>query len=137
MVVLDADRFGIAQLHQLRGRVGRGGHPGTCLLVTRLEPGHPSRERLAAVAASTDGFELAQKDLEFRREGDILGASQSGRRSTLRLLRVLRDVDVIASAREDALELVAADPNLERHPELATAIEDYLDPEREVFLERG
>jgi ATP-dependent DNA helicase RecG len=89
------------------------------------------------VAASTDGFELAQKDLEFRREGDILGASQSGRRSTLRLLRVLRDVDVIASAREDALELVAADPNLERHPELATAIEDYLDPEREVFLERG
>lgn len=137
MVILDADRFGIAQLHQLRGRVGRGGHAGTCLLVTRLEPGHPSRERLEAVAASTDGFELAQKDLEFRREGDILGASQSGRRSTLRLLRVLRDVEVIASAREDALELVAADPELEQHRELETAIEDYLDPEREVFLERG
>ncbi|WP_336857319.1 ATP-dependent DNA helicase RecG [Sinomonas albida] len=137
MVILDADRFGIAQLHQLRGRVGRGGHAGTCLLVTRLEPGHPSRERLAAVAASTDGFELAQRDLEFRREGDILGASQSGRRSTLRLLRVLRDGDVIARAREDALELVGDDPELERHPELATAIDDYLDPEREVFLERG
>jgi ATP-dependent DNA helicase RecG len=105
--------------------------------VTRLEPGHPSRERLEAVAASTDGFELAQKDLEFRREGDILGASQSGRRSTLRLLRVLRDVEVIASAREDALELVAADPELEQHRELEIAIEDYLDPEREVFLERG
>ncbi|WP_415856416.1 ATP-dependent DNA helicase RecG [Sinomonas sp. G460-2] len=137
MVILDADRFGIAQLHQLRGRVGRGGHAGTCLLVTRLEPGHPSRERLEAVAASTDGFELAQHDLEFRREGDILGASQSGRRSTLRLLRVLRDGDVIARAREDALELVADDPELERHPELAAAIADYLDPEREVFLERG
>jgi ATP-dependent DNA helicase RecG len=137
MVILDADRFGIAQLHQLRGRVGRGGHAGTCLLVTRLEPGHPSRERLEAVAASTDGFELAQKDLEFRREGDILGASQSGRRSTLRLLRVLRDVEVIASAREDALELVAADPELEQHRELEIAIEDYLGPEREVFLERG
>ncbi|WP_334170876.1 ATP-dependent DNA helicase RecG [Sinomonas sp.] len=137
MVILDADRFGIAQLHQLRGRVGRGGHAGTCLLVTRLEPGHPSRERLAAVAASTDGFELAQKDLEFRREGDILGASQSGRRSTLRLLRVLRDGDVIANAREDALALVADDPDLERHRELAAAIEDYLGPEKEVFLERG
>ncbi|WP_138413261.1 ATP-dependent DNA helicase RecG [Sinomonas gamaensis] len=137
MVILDADRFGIAQLHQLRGRVGRGGHAGTCLLVTRLEPGHPSRERLAAVAASTDGFELAQKDLEFRREGDILGSSQSGRRSTLRLLRVLRDVDVIESARDDALGLVSEDPELKHHPELASAIDDYLDPEREVFLERG
>ncbi|WP_138443390.1 ATP-dependent DNA helicase RecG [Sinomonas susongensis] len=137
MVILDADRFGIAQLHQLRGRVGRGGHAGTCLLVTRLEPGHPSRERLSAVAASTDGFELAQKDLEFRREGDILGASQSGRRSTLRLLRVLRDGEVIENAREDALAVVAEDPDLDRHSELAAAIEDYLGPEREVFLERG
>ncbi|KHL00480.1 ATP-dependent DNA helicase RecG [Sinomonas humi] len=137
MVILDADRFGIAQLHQLRGRVGRGGHAGTCLLVTRLEPGHPSRERLGAVSASTDGFELAQKDLEFRREGDILGASQSGRRSTLRLLRVLRDGDVIASAREDALALVAEDPDLDGHVALADAIDDYLGPEKEVFLERG
>ncbi|NUP75907.1 MAG: ATP-dependent DNA helicase RecG, partial [Sinomonas sp.] len=137
MVILAADRFGIAQLHQLRGRVGRGGHPGTCLLVTRLEPGHPSRERLSAVAASTDGFELAQRDLEFRREGDILGATQSGRRSTLRLLRVLRDGDVIADARDDAVALVASDPDFERHPELSAAIADYLDPEREVFLERG
>ncbi|AMM33084.1 ATP-dependent DNA helicase RecG [Sinomonas atrocyanea] len=137
MVILDADRFGIAQLHQLRGRVGRGGHAGTCLLVTSLEPGHPSRERLDAVAASTDGFVLAQKDLEHRREGDILGASQSGRRSTLRLLRVLRDADVIERARADALGIVAEDPGLEAHPALKTAIDAYLEPEKEVFLERG
>jgi ATP-dependent DNA helicase RecG len=137
MVILDADRFGIAQLHQLRGRVGRGGHPGTCLLVTSLEPGHPSRARLDAVAASTDGFVLAQKDLEHRREGDILGASQSGRRSTLRLLRVLRDADVIEQARADALEIIADDPGLERHGLLRAAIDAYLEPEKEVFLERG
>lgn len=137
MVVLDADRFGIAQLHQLRGRVGRGGHPGTCLLVTSLEPGHPSRERLDAVASSTDGFVLAQKDLEHRREGDILGATQSGRRSTLRLLRVLRDADVIERARGDALAIVGEDPSLERHAALREAIEAYLEPEKEVFLERG
>ncbi|MBL0706405.1 ATP-dependent DNA helicase RecG [Sinomonas cellulolyticus] len=137
MVILDADRFGIAQLHQLRGRVGRGGHPGTCLLVTSLEPGHPSRARLDAVAASTDGFVLAQKDLENRREGDILGATQSGRRSTLRLLRVLRDADVIERARGDALAIVAEDPGLESHPALRDAIDAYLEPEKEVFLERG
>ena len=137
MVILDADRFGIAQLHQLRGRVGRGGHAGTCLLVTALEPGHPSRTRLDAVAASTDGFVLAQKDLEQRREGDILGATQSGRRSTLRLLRVLRDADVIERARGDALGLVAEDPGLDRHPALRAAIDEYLGPEKEVFLERG
>ncbi|WP_433874179.1 ATP-dependent DNA helicase RecG [Sinomonas atrocyanea] len=137
MVVLDADRFGIAQLHQLRGRVGRGGFPGTCLLVTSLEPGHPSRERLEAVASSTDGFVLAQKDLEHRREGDILGATQSGRRSTLRLLRVLRDADVIELARGDALAIVGDDPSLERHAPLRDAIEAYLEPEKEVFLERG
>ncbi|MDQ4490661.1 ATP-dependent DNA helicase RecG [Sinomonas sp. ASV486] len=137
MVILDADRFGIAQLHQLRGRVGRGGYPGTCLLVTSLEPGHPSRARLEAVAASTDGFVLAQKDLEQRREGDILGATQSGRRSTLRLLRVLRDAEVIERARADALEIVADDPGLERHGALRAAIDAYLEPEKEVFLERG
>ncbi|WP_077487655.1 ATP-dependent DNA helicase RecG [Sinomonas mesophila] len=137
MVILDADRFGIAQLHQLRGRVGRGGHPGTCLLVTALEPGHPSRARLDAVAASTDGFVLAQKDLEQRREGDILGATQSGRRSTLRLLRVLRDAEVIERARGDALGLVAEDPGLDRQPALRAAIDEYLGPDKEVFLERG
>lgn len=137
MVILDADRFGISQLHQLRGRVGRGGLPGTCLLVTTLEPGHPSRRRLDAVAATTDGFELSQEDLKLRREGDILGASQSGGRSTLKLLRVLEHEDIIARARQDAQEIVAGDPSLLDHQALAEAIDDYLNPEKEAFLERG
>ena len=137
MVILDADRFGISQLHQLRGRVGRGGLPGTCLLVTTLEPGHPSRRRLDAVAATTDGFELSQEDLKLRREGDILGASQSGGRSTLKLLRVLENEDIIARARHDAQEIVAGDPSLLDHQALAEAIDDYLNPEKEAFLERG
>ena len=137
MVILDADRFGISQLHQLRGRVGRGGLPGTCLLVTSLEPGHPSRRRLDAVAATTDGFVLSQEDLKLRREGDILGASQSGGRSTLRLLRVLEHEDIIARARADAQDIVAADTALAGHPQLAEAIDKYLNPEKEAFLERG
>ncbi|MET3923063.1 ATP-dependent DNA helicase RecG [Arthrobacter sp. UYEF20] len=137
MVILDADRFGISQLHQLRGRVGRGGLPGTCLLVTTLEPGHPSRRRLEAVAATTDGFVLSQEDLKLRREGDILGASQSGGRSTLKLLRVLDHEDIIARARQDAQRIVAADPSLAVHPALAEAIDEYLNPEKEAFLERG
>jgi ATP-dependent DNA helicase RecG len=137
MVILDADRFGISQLHQLRGRVGRGGLPGTCLLVTNLEPDHPSRRRLDAVASTTDGFVLSQEDLKLRREGDILGASQSGGRSTLRLLRVLQHEDIIARAREDAWRIISEDPGLEDHPALETAIEAYLNPEKEAFLERG
>lgn len=137
MIIMDADRFGISQLHQLRGRIGRGGHAGTCLLVTRLEPEHPSRERLSAVASTTDGFELSQKDLELRREGNILGASQSGGRSALRFLRITQHGAVIEKARADAQEVVAHQPDLTDHPGLALAIDLYLNPEKEAFLEKG
>ena len=106
MVILDADRFGISQLHQLRGRVGRGGHPGLCLLVTQAEPGSPARSRLDAVAGTTDGFELADLDLELRREGDVLGTDQSGRRSSLQVLSVVRDVAIVEEAREAASAIV-------------------------------
>jgi glyoxylase-like metal-dependent hydrolase (beta-lactamase superfamily II) len=126
MVVMDADRFGVSQLHQLRGRVGRGSAPGLCLLVTDSEAGTPARDRLDAVAATQDGFELSRLDLETRREGDVLGASQSGRRSSLRLLSVLRDEAVIADARKDAAALVAADPDLGQHPALRAAVEAVL-----------
>jgi ATP-dependent DNA helicase RecG len=111
MVVWDADKFGISQLHQLRGRIGRGEHPGVCLLITAAPPGEPARLRLDAVAASRDGFELAELDLEQRREGDVLGASQAGSRSSLRLLRVLEHADLIAAARDLAAECVARDPD--------------------------
>ena len=102
MVVMDADRFGVSQLHQLRGRVGRGTSPGLCLLVTKSLAESPSRLRLEAVASTTDGFELSRIDLEQRREGDVLGTSQSGTRSHLRLLRVLRDEVLIEVARTEA-----------------------------------
>ncbi|GGG65109.1 ATP-dependent DNA helicase RecG [Kocuria dechangensis] len=137
MIIVDADRFGISQLHQLRGRIGRGGHAGTCLLVTRRPAEHPSRERIEVVAASTDGFELARADLELRREGDILGAAQSGGRSTLRLLRALDDAELIERARRDAVSILGEDPQLLEHPELAETIERYLDPDAEAFLDRG
>lgn len=137
MVVLNAERFGISQLHQLRGRVGRGNLPGLCLLVSHAEPGTPARERLDALAATTDGFELAEKDLELRREGDVLGAAQSGGRNSLRLLRVVRDARVIDEARDVATALVERDPSLADHPTLAAAIDTWLDEEREEFLERG
>ncbi|MFW7413404.1 ATP-dependent DNA helicase RecG [Demequina sp. SO4-18] len=137
MIVLDAERFGLSQLHQLRGRVGRSTLPGLCLLVTRAEPGSLSRERLDALAATTDGFELAEKDLELRREGDVLGAAQSGGRNSLRLLRVVKDADLIDLARGIARRLVAADPELAGAPALASAIDAWLGPEREDYLERG
>ncbi|WP_343317642.1 ATP-dependent DNA helicase RecG [Arthrobacter sp. TMP15] len=137
MVILDADRFGISQLHQLRGRVGRGGLKGTCLLVTSLEKDHPSRKRLDAVAATTDGFVLAKQDLEMRREGDILGARQSGGGSGLRMLSVLRDEDLIERARQDATEIISKDPELAFHPALKLEIEMYLTEKNEAFLERG
>ena len=137
MLVFDADRFGVSQLHQLRGRVGRGGHPGLCLLVTGAPAGSPARERLDAVAATTDGFELSRVDLEQRREGDVLGASQSGRRSSLRLLSVITHEDVIASAREVAAELVARDPGLTGHPDLAAQVRRLHEAEQADFLEKA
>jgi ATP-dependent DNA helicase RecG len=136
MVVLDADRFGISQLHQLRGRVGRGADPGICLLVADVEPDSAAQTRLQTLARTTDGFVLAAVDLELRREGDVLGAAQSGGASSLRLLRVTRDGDLIARARTDASAIVAEDPTLSRWPALAAAIDRQLEGEREEFLER-
>jgi ATP-dependent DNA helicase RecG len=137
MVVMDAERFGVSQLHQLRGRVGRGSKPGLCLLVTETEPETPSRERLEAVAATSDGFTLSRLDLEQRREGDVLGAVQAGRKSSLRLLSVLRDEDLIGLARTEATTLVEADPELTSHPALAEAVHELLGPDQAEFLEKG
>jgi ATP-dependent DNA helicase RecG len=136
MVILDAERFGISQLHQLRGRVGRGRHPGLCLLVSEAAEGTSSRERLDAVASTTDGFALAELDLEQRREGDVLGAAQSGTKSHVRLLSLLRDVDIIEAARADAVELIAADPDLRGEPALAALVEE-LAADRGEYLEKG
>ena len=138
MVVVDADRFGISQLHQLRGRVGRGAVPGLCLLMTQ-GAGERAAERLDQVAATTDGFELARADLLLRREGDVLGARQSGRGNSVRHLRLgrLEDEQIIADAREDAFALVDADPGLREHPALAAAVAMRLDEEQAVWLERG
>ncbi|MDT4934187.1 MAG: ATP-dependent helicase RecG, partial [Pseudonocardiales bacterium] len=137
MAVLDADRFGVSQLHQLRGRIGRGSAPGLCLLVTEAPPGAVSRGRLDAVAATTDGFELARLDVEQRREGDVLGATQSGRRSQLRLLSLLRDEDVIAAARIEAQDLIAADPDLSGHPRLAAQVAALVADEQAEYLEKA
>ncbi len=137
MVVLDADRFGVSQLHQLRGRVGRGSAPGLCLLVTEAAEGSGARERLDAVASTTDGFKLAELDLEQRREGDVLGATQSGRRSHLRLLSLLRDADLIRDARAEAIALVEEDPALARHPALAASVAALVDADRAEYLEKG
>ncbi len=137
MVLLDADRFGISQLHQLRGRVGRGGLPGLCLLVTRAPADTPARERLDAVAATTDGFELSRVDLEQRREGDVLGRSQSGFRSSLQNLRVLRDEKTIVEAREAAIALLDDDPDLDTAPELRRRVTELQDSRQSDFMEKS
>jgi ATP-dependent DNA helicase RecG len=136
MVIMDADRFGVSQLHQLRGRVGRGKLPGLCLLVTEAPAGTAARARLDAVAATTDGFELSRIDLEQRREGDVLGAAQSGRKSSLRLLQLLRDEHVIQAARKEAAALLEEDPELARHPALRAEIEALVADERAEYLEK-
>lgn len=137
MVILDAERFGISQLHQLRGRIARGGGDGLCLLVTGAEPGSPARDRLAAVASTTDGFALARVDLEARREGDILGTAQSGRRSSLRLLEVIRDEALVEEARQAAQSIVAEDPDLTRHAALRERVRMLSADDRSDFLEKG
>ncbi|KOX12746.1 ATP-dependent DNA helicase [Saccharothrix sp. NRRL B-16348] len=137
MVIMDADRFGVSQLHQLRGRVGRGSAAGLCLLVTEMPDGTATMERLRAVESTLDGFELAQLDLELRREGDILGAAQSGKRSGLKMLSLLRDEDVIAEARVVAQEIVEADPELTANPGLAGLVAGLLDDERAEYLEKA
>lgn len=136
MIIMDADRFGVSQLHQLRGRVGRGTTPGLCLLVTNASDESPAMERLSAVAATTDGFELSRLDLEQRREGDVLGSAQSGVRSHLRLLRVIRDEDLISQAREVAERLVARDPLLDSMPQLKIEVDKLRQEERAAYLEK-
>ncbi|MEU3515601.1 ATP-dependent DNA helicase RecG [Streptomyces sp. NPDC006654] len=137
MVIMDADRFGVSQLHQLRGRVGRGSAPGLCLLVTEMPEASAARQRLTAVASTLDGFELSRIDLEQRREGDVLGQAQSGARSSLRVLAVIEDEEIIAQARAEATALVARDPELTDLPGLRTALDALLDEEREQYLEKG
>lgn len=137
MVIMDADRFGVSQLHQLRGRVGRGTSPGLCLLVTSAAPDTSARERLDAVSKTQDGFELSRIDLEQRREGDVLGATQSGSRSHLRLLRVLRDEALIESARESAAELLAQDPQLSSYPLLKEELKKLQADAAAEFIDKG
>jgi ATP-dependent DNA helicase RecG len=136
MIIMDAERFGVSQLHQLRGRVGRGNTPGLCLLVTSASDESPAIARLSAVAATTDGFELSRLDLEQRREGDVLGSAQSGVRSHLRLLRVIRDEDLISQARDVAERLVARDPSLDSMPQLKIEVDKLRQEERAAYLEK-
>jgi ATP-dependent DNA helicase RecG len=137
MVIMDADRFGVSQLHQLRGRVGRGTTPGLCLLVSNAVEESPAMARLSAVSGTLDGFELSRIDLDQRREGDVLGRAQSGTKSHLRLLIVLRDEELIEEARRVAVELVASDPKLETHPALAAQVAILKEEERSAFLDKG
>lgn len=137
MVIMDADRFGVSQLHQLRGRVGRGTSSGLCLLVSHCLELTPARERLNAVAATLDGFELSRIDLEQRREGDVLGATQSGTQSHLRLLRVLRDEALIEQAREDAEEIIAKDNDLRGYPDLRKELVQLQRDQAIDYLDKG
>jgi len=136
MIIMDADRFGVSQLHQLRGRVGRGAVPGLCLLVTSVASGTPAMMRLEAVASTTDGFELSRLDLEQRREGDVLGSAQSGATSHLRLLRVIRDEEVIIRARQVAQQILQNDPELTSNPALQAEVDKLRQEERASYLEK-
>ncbi|WP_431956612.1 ATP-dependent DNA helicase RecG [Nocardia lijiangensis] len=137
MVIVDADRFGVSQLHQLRGRIGRGKHAGLCLLITDAAPGGSAMSRLEAVAATTDGFELSVLDLRQRREGDVLGAAQSGTASSLKLLSLLDDLEVITTAQDLARQLVEADPGLREHPGLASMMRAAVDGARLEYLAKS
>lgn len=125
IVIFDADRYGLSQLHQLRGRVGRGGTNSWAFLISRAEPGSPAEQRLEVIHHSLDGAEIAQADLEFRGAGDVLGDAQSGGKSSLKLLRVVKDADMIADARTRAEQLLAADPELADEVQLAGAVLDF------------
>ena len=137
MVIVDADRFGVSQLHQLRGRVGRGKHGGLCILITNATPGGQVFTRLEKVATTNDGFELAQLDLRNRREGDVLGALQSGRSRTLKLLSLLDHEEIIAAAQEFARNIVDADPTLAEHPALANLADAALDRDQVAYLSKA
>ena len=137
MVIMDGDRFGVSQLHQLRGRVGRGGIAGLCLLVSTAAEDSDAMVRLNAVASTLDGFELSRIDLDQRSEGDVLGKAQSGVRSHLRLLKVLRDEPLIEKARLVGTKLVDEDPTLSRNPELAAAVATLRATESSSFVDKG
>jgi ATP-dependent DNA helicase RecG len=137
MVIMDADRFGVSQLHQLRGRVGRGAAPGLCLLVSNTQEDSPSMQRLNAVASTLDGFELARIDLEQRKEGDVLGRLQSGGRSHLRLLRVLRDEELIDRAREAAAKILDHDSEINGLPLLKIEVDKLKLDEAARFMDKS
>jgi len=137
MVIMDAERFGMSQLHQLRGRVGRGSAPGVCLLISEAPEGSVGRARLDAVAATNDGFALAEADLELRKEGNVLGTTQAGRATALRQLSLLRDRGVIESARADSIGLVGDDPELTAWPGLAEMVSLVVASENQEYLDKG
>lgn len=137
MVIMDADRFGISQLHQLRGRVGRGSAPGLCLLVTEASPFSKARERLLAVASTTDGFELAALDLEQRGEGDVLGRDQSGLRSGLKLVSVLKDEQLLSEAQIVARKLVDSDPEFKQHEAFKNAVDNLIQTQQAEYVKKS